>query len=160
MAEAREHNPAVNIQKTTTAQHERVRVAEQPLNLIDRWRGKYTHGSVNSEYERGKGGYVGTEVHSGKATLDQTWRFNKEGELVRVSVVRSLGERDYPFSGGAREKVSEIVLSRDESGRFQVEKSETAHRLPDWVKEFSSASARMEAVSDKPHFSNNPPNKE
>lgn len=70
MPEGQEVNPLANIQKTARIQQERVRELE--TGFEDDLKGKETSGQVTAKYERGRGGWVDTNINSGQATLTQT----------------------------------------------------------------------------------------
>lgn len=145
MAEMQEGNPSVNIAKTGTAQRERARLAEKPLNLVDRWIGKFVSGSVNSFFNKERGGGVRMHLKSGGAILNQSWEFDKNGQLTSVVLDRTL-------MGGpsGSDAVSTLVLSRGKDGKFQVMDNKTTSFLPEWQEEFHTAKVRMEAGRNTP----------
>lgn len=56
MAESREGSPVTNLQKTVAAQNARAKAAERPSGFMDRLRGGFVYGHVESKYEEGRGG--------------------------------------------------------------------------------------------------------
>jgi len=151
MTEVGEINPAVKVGKVVRIQQERVKAAEQPFHLIDRLVGNCTNGEVAADYRKGIGGSVKTRIESGNAVLDQTWNFDKNGQVISISINRNFKNRaNSPMA-------SEMMLSRDEDGKFQVEKNALSRDLPEWENEFHTAKARIVA-GPRPKFSLNPLN--
>lgn len=134
MSETGEGNPAGNFQKTVMAQKERTESVEKPNGLIDKLTGKYTFGHVSSEYKAGGGGRVETRIISGKAALDQNWRFDKDGNLESVWVSKTYDGKEAGL----------VSLRRDENGKFQVSESKSQNPGA-WEKEFNTASRRIQA---------------
>lgn len=150
MGEAGEGNPASNFQKTVMAQKERTENAtesEYPgvIGLVDKMIGKQTHGFLDSEYEAGKGGTIRTEIQSGRAQLLQSWIFDKDGKLSSVKVIKLLASGGATVSGD----MGNVVLERDESGKFQVRESSSSN-LGVWEREFNKADKRIQAHKNIP----------
>ena len=133
MDETSEKNPATNFQKTVVAQKDRTEAAAHPLNLIDRFTGKYTSGRVESNYRDGFGGTIHTSIESGQAILSQSWTFDKDGNLSRV-VVNKI------YNGS---EASKTVLERDTEGKFRIRETRSNNLLSYWEKNFNTARQRI-----------------
>lgn len=133
-----------NFQKTGLAQQKRVEVAKRPLGLVDSFKGRFTRGSVDSEYIEGRGGRVTTKIVSGKAAMFQDWDFDAEGHVVAVRVGRVFNTRDYT-GDLVWANASDIFLRRGDDGKFVVRAKSISDLLPAWNREFNTAKKRMAA---------------
>lgn len=138
----------INFQRTAAAQQKRVEAAKRPIGLVDRFLGRFTRGSVDSEYKEGRGGRVTTEIVSGKAAMVQGFDFDAGGNVVAVRVGRVLNTRDYT-GGFVWANASDIILRRGDDEKFFVGSKVNSDLLPAWNKEFNTARQRMAVGKQK-----------
>lgn len=140
MSETGEGNPAGNFKKTVIAQQERMEAAEKPTGLVDRFIGQHIRGKVSSSFDERYGGYVSTTLDSGSASMDQTWHFDKDGNINKVDVSRKSGDVE----------ASIVTLERGDDGKFRVKEERSNVLLKYWHKGFNTVQKRMQAHRDIP----------
>lgn len=146
-----------NPHKTLIAQKRRASAAETPAEIGDKIATTVFDNPVNSKVEvfkRPEGGIqIDTTINSHSALFSQSWRYNPQGELVRVDINKSLTDTKDPDNPKTID-IDFVTLERDPSNpsRFiATERKETlnAENYEDWESEFLTAQNRMDVAANK-----------
>jgi len=131
--QGRAENTQANIQKSLNAQQERVKRLENTAGFRNDLVGKGIKGEVQAHYEKGKGGFVRTDIRSGEASLQQDWSFDNQGKLAGVRINKRVDMKD----------AGRIVISRDDEGKFQVKELDVNPISRRWEEEFTTAGVKV-----------------